>query len=70
MTWTEEMKAMSNDMKIIELHWLHRVGVRSLVKDYEFRELFTERRAAARPCHAIGEAETHAPLDDLDLAKR
>jgi hypothetical protein len=38
--WTDEMKAMSNDMKIIELHWLHRSGLRSLVKDYQFRELF------------------------------
>jgi hypothetical protein len=31
---------MSNDMKVIDLHWLHCAGVRSEVKDYEFRNLF------------------------------
>jgi hypothetical protein len=38
--WTDELKAMSNDMKVIDLHWLHCAGVRSQVNDYEFRDLF------------------------------
>lgn len=43
MTWTDEMKAMSNDMKIIELDWLHGAGVCSPVRDYEFSELLKSK---------------------------
>lgn len=37
--WTEDLKAMSSDMKVIDLHWLHRAGIRSSVDDYEFSDL-------------------------------
>lgn len=41
MTWSEEMKTMSKDMMIIDLHHLHCFGIRSTVDDYEFKNLLT-----------------------------
>lgn len=39
MVWNDDLKTMSKDMSVIDLHCLHSSGVRSQVNDYEFLNL-------------------------------